>query len=72
MILDYPIKPEDIKETIESPDKVSHICPIDKFYLKNIEDKGQLIVYVKKSEEGKFEILCADWLFNAELIKANK
>jgi hypothetical protein len=53
---------DEIKITVEKPDLVTNQCDEHRFYIKNIEDKGQLIVYAKKTDEKKYSIQCADWL----------
>jgi len=55
------LTPEDIKLTVEKPDYTTIKCQEHVFWIKDIQDKGKLLVYAVK-EEDHYDIQCADWL----------
>lgn len=63
------ITSDDIKNTLEKPDKLINcdfigLC----FYIKKIEDKGELLVVAKKEFENKYAIKCFNWMNSMEFI----
>ena len=53
---------DEIKLAVEQPDLLTDQCDSHRFYIKNIEGKGQLLVYALKDGEAHYDIQCGDWL----------
>lgn len=57
------ISAEEIKETIEQPDKVLGCAYCDQcFYLKRFRGKGELLVKAKITSNDEMNIVCFGWL----------
>lgn len=61
---------EDAQLTIDNPDFITIQCKEHVFYIKDIKDKGTLLVYTEKDkeDEGNYIIICADWLVDRNKI----
>lgn len=55
------LTPEEIQSAIEKPDLMNYQCNEHTFYYKEIEGKGNLLVFAVKEGE-HFNVKCADWL----------
>lgn len=61
----FEITQEEVKQTIENPDKFMD-CRVDGmcFYVKKIKGKAELMVMTEKLDGAYYEVKCFGWLQN--------